>query len=105
MLGITESSGGSSGSGGADGPATSASFDLVFMSRERPELDERGDEIVVMNLDGSNRRRLTDNDRHEFLPHFSPDGARLVYTKYTNGAYGVADSKSNVAVLELASGK
>jgi Tol biopolymer transport system component len=55
-----------------------------------------------MNLDGSNRRQLTDNDRQEFLPHFSPDGTRLIYTMFTAGAYGQPDSASDVGLYDFA---
>ena len=41
-------------------------------------LGKRGYELVTMNLDGSNRGQITDNDQQEFLPHFSPDGPRLL---------------------------
>ncbi len=64
-------------------------------------LGSRGYELVTMNLDGSNRRQLTDNDRQEFLPHFSPDGT---YTMFTAGAYGQPDSASDVAIYDFARG-
>ena len=62
----------------------------------------RGFELVTMNLDGSNRRQLTDNDRQEFLPHFSPDGTRLIYTMFTAGAYGQPDSVTDVGLYDFA---
>ena len=39
-------------------------------------------EIAVMNLDGSGFRQLTSDGKFKFLPHFSPDGTKIVYTKY-----------------------
>lgn len=42
--------------------------------------DAGGDEeIVVMNADGSNRRRLTDNNRLDTEPAVSPDGTRVAW--------------------------
>jgi hypothetical protein len=67
-------------------------------------LGSRGFELVIMNLDGSNRRQLTDNDRQEFLPHFSPDGSRILYTTFTFGSYGQPGSQTDVAVYDFASG-
>lgn len=59
-------------------------------------------ELVVMNLDGSGRKQLTHNQEQEFLPHFSPDGTRLLYTRYTTGGYGVQGSSSRVSVYDFA---
>jgi len=67
-------------------------------------LGPRGYELVTMNLDGSNRRQLTDNDRQEFLPHFSPDGSRLAYTTFTSGSYGQPGSQTDVAIYDFTSG-
>ncbi|HYV65188.1 MAG TPA: hypothetical protein VE964_03030 [Myxococcales bacterium] len=72
------------------------------MSLVKPELGAAGYEIVTMNLDGSNRRQVTDNARQEFLPHFSPDGTRLLYTTFTAGAYGQPGSTTDVAFYDLA---
>jgi dipeptidyl aminopeptidase/acylaminoacyl peptidase len=59
-------------------------------------------ELVVMNADGSGRRQVTHNQEQEFLPHFSPDGTRLLYTRFTSGGYGVAGSRSRVTVYDFA---
>lgn len=59
-------------------------------------------ELVVVNLDGSGRRQVTHNREQEFLPHFSPDGTRLLYTRFTNGGYGVEGSPSRVTVYDFA---
>ncbi|HEX4441171.1 MAG TPA: hypothetical protein VH854_13930 [Thermoanaerobaculia bacterium] len=60
-------------------------------------------EIYVMNLDGSGRRQLTHDGLSKFLPHFSPDGSRIVYTKFYAGLYGETDAVTDVAVYDLAS--
>ena len=59
-------------------------------------------EIAVMNLDGSGFRHLTNDGTFKFLPHFSPDGTRIVYTKYTTGGYGVPGAHAEVAVFDVA---
>ena len=61
-------------------------------------------ELVVMNLDGSGRTQITHNREQEFLPHFSPDGTRLLYTRFTSGGYGIPGSQSRVTVYDFATG-
>ena len=61
-------------------------------------------ELAVMNLDASGREQLTRNQEQEFLPHFSPDGTRLLYTRFTSGGYGIAGSQSRVTVYDFATG-
>ncbi len=59
-------------------------------------------ELVVMNLDGTGRKQITHNREQEFLPHFSPDGTRILYTRNTSGGYGVPGSQSRVTVYDFA---
>jgi Tol biopolymer transport system component len=58
-----------------------------------------------MRSDGSHREQITHNHEQEFLPHFSPDGKRILYTRFTTGGYGVPSSKSRVTVYDLATKK
>src|SRR5207245_3072697 len=44
------------------------------------------------------------NQEQEFLPHFSPDGTRLVYTRFTTGGYGVAGAQHRVTAYDFATG-
>jgi Tol biopolymer transport system component len=60
-------------------------------------------ELFTMNLDGSNRTQLTSDGLSKFLPHFSPDATRLVYTKFYVGQYGSADQVTDVAVYDFGS--
>jgi Tol biopolymer transport system component len=45
-------------------------------------------ELSTGNLDGSNIVQITDDGLNKFLAHFSPDGTRLVYTKFLSGHFG-----------------
>jgi len=83
--------------------AVAATQQIVYMASVKvATLGAQGSEVVIMDLDGSSRIQLTDNDVQEFLPHFSPDATKVVYTKYTTGGYGTPDSKSVVAVTDIA---
>ena len=59
-------------------------------------------EIHVMNLDGTGRRQLTRDGLSKFLPHFSPDGSRILYTKFYAGNYGDPNAITDVAVYDFA---
>ena len=61
-------------------------------------------EVAVMNLDGSGFRQLTNDGKMKFLPHFSPDGSKIVYTKYSVGTYGSPDTVEDIAVYDVATG-
>ena len=54
-----------------------------------------------MNLDGSGRRQLTSDGKFHFLPHFSPDGSKIIYTKYAHGGYGDPNAQPDVFVYDL----
>jgi Tol biopolymer transport system component len=45
------------------------------------------EEIYVMNADGSDQRRLTNDPAYDHLPNWSPDGARIVYTTDRSGDF------------------
>ena len=46
-------------------------------------------EIYVMNIDGSNQKRLTFNNGPDGGPSWSPDGAQLVFLSHRNGEKGI----------------
>jgi hypothetical protein len=62
-------------------------------------------EVFTMNLDGSKLTQITHDGLSKFLPHFSPDGTRLVYTKFLVGQYGAPNAQTDVVVYDFASGK
>lgn len=53
-------------------------------------------ELSTGNLDGSNIHQITDDGLNKFLAHFSPDGSRLVYTKFLSGHFGDPDPESDI---------
>ena len=61
-----------------------------------------GWELTVMDLHTLGREQLTHNQEQEFLPHFSPDGTRLLYTRFARGGYGIEDAQSYVTVYDFA---
>ncbi|UCC48931.1 MAG: PD40 domain-containing protein, partial [Gemmatimonadota bacterium] len=46
-------------------------------------------EIYVMNADGSNPVRLTDNPAGDYEPAWSPDGTRIAFMSYRDGNYEI----------------
>jgi dipeptidyl aminopeptidase/acylaminoacyl peptidase len=61
-------------------------------------------EIGVVNLDGSDLLPLTNDGKEKFLPHFSPDGTKIAYTKFESGGYGAPFSRADIFVYELLTG-
>jgi dipeptidyl aminopeptidase/acylaminoacyl peptidase len=85
-------------------PAVStASTPQIVLEAVGPFGEARIEEIITMNLDGSRRAQRTNDGMNKFLPHFSPDGSRILYTKFLRGAYGDPTSVTAVAVFDLAS--
>ena len=58
---------------------------LVFFSwRDHPGQEQRN-ELYLMDADGSNQVRLTDNEAEDVEPSWSPDGSRMVFTSSRDG--------------------
>ena len=74
---------------------------IVFAAPGVPG-DDAVQELYTMNLDGSNRRQVTRDGLSKFLPHFSPDGKRLVYSKFYAGKYGDPDPVTDIAIFDFA---
>ena len=98
------------GAGDVRWGAVASTAQIVFMAPGGSQpvpgsgTDAASWELVVMNLDGTGRMQVTRNQEQEFLPHFSPDGTRLLYTRFTSGGYGVEGSASRVTLYDFATG-
>jgi hypothetical protein len=59
-------------------------------------------QLYTANLDGSNTVELKQDNLNKFLSHFSPDGTRLVYTKFLSGKFGDVAPVSDIFLYDLA---
>jgi hypothetical protein len=53
-------------------------------------------EISTANLDGSDVVPIKQDGLDKFLAHFSPDGSRLLYTKFLSGQYGDPAAQTDI---------
>ena len=49
----------------------------------------RLEQIFVMNVDGTNVRRVSRGNYYDFLPRWSPDGTRIGFTSSRDGSLGI----------------
>lgn len=96
------------GGGGSDAtpdPPVASPAQIVLQSESPVPTDpEAINELVTVDLDGSERRQITSDGKNKFLPHFSPDGTRIVYSKFLTGRYDDPRSQTDVAVHDVATG-
>lgn len=59
---------------------------IAFMSNGRGATNW---EIWLMNVDGTNPQRLTDNKNNDGLPTWSPDGQSIAYVSDQGGVWGI----------------
>ncbi len=55
-------------------------------------------QVYSMNVDGSERRQITDNERNNWFPHVSPDGKKVVYLSYAKGHLDPGEHLPNMQV-------
>ena len=82
---------------GGEGSAyaeVSASPALVFTGTTFPSPSDM--QPVFTILDGSDMAQITNDGLQHFLPHFSPDGTKLLYTKFARGGYGSPDAVTDI---------
>ncbi len=61
-------------------------------------------QLFSSDLGGRGLRQLTDDGHARFLPHFSPDGRYVLYTKFLSGNYGDPSAVTVIALYDLATG-
>jgi hypothetical protein len=98
-------SGGSSGGSSSSGGAGLSNPHLVFTAGDLFPTPTAVQEIYTVNTDGSGLSQLTGDGLQKFLPHFSPDGTKLLYTKFLRGGYGASNALTDVFLLDRASGR
>jgi Tol biopolymer transport system component len=82
-------------------PGVVATQQLVYMAQAQGA-SGTSSEVALIDLDGTDRRQLTNDGTFKFLPHLSPDGTKVVYTKFGVGSYGAANAVTDIAVYDLA---
>jgi Tol biopolymer transport system component len=99
--------GGSDGEAPSPTPSPSAPA-LVFTGDVSPTLPAPGpssrQEVFTADADGKNIQQLTHDGREHFLPHFSPDGSKILYTLFSVGGYGDPHAVMDLVVYDRASG-
>ncbi len=70
-----------SGEGGDGGIAWSPDGSLIAFNTRR----DGNSEVYVMDADGSNQTRLTNNPAHDAGPVWSPDGSRIAFIRFRDG--------------------
>ena len=60
---------------------------LVFTTSRHKTKGRRNFEIKTSNLDGSDRRRLTENRARDLRPAWSPDGGRIAFSSHDDDGY------------------
>jgi dipeptidyl aminopeptidase/acylaminoacyl peptidase len=61
-------------------------------------------QLYTGNLDASDIVQIQQDNHNKFLAHFSPDGTRLVYSKFLTGKFGDTDPEVDIFTYTFASG-
>ena len=69
---------------------------IAFTSNRKPVgLPDRQWDIYVMTTNGSNWTRLTNSDRYDGQPAWSPDGSQIAYASEVDGNLGIYVMNAN----------
>jgi hypothetical protein len=85
LLGLIACGGG--GTAVTTPPAPAAKPQIVYTGPGVPGTVS-AQQIYTANVDGSNIVEIPQDNLNKFLVHFSPDGTRLVYSKFLSGKFG-----------------
>jgi Tol biopolymer transport system component len=61
-------------------------------------------EIFISKLNGTGVVQLTNDGLNKFLPHFSPDGTHLLYTKFLAGHFGDQNPTDDIFTFSFMTG-
>lgn len=61
-------------------------------------------DLYIVQTDGTRLRKLVPDGFPRFLPHFSPDGRSIIYSKFTQAGYGSPSARSEIGLFDLATG-
>ena len=70
-------------------PALAQLSDTVGLIAFHSDRDGHRDDIYVMNADGSDVRRLTNNSVADWFPSWSPDGRRIAFASARDGDFDI----------------
>ena len=84
-----------------DGSEFSPDGRFIYFNSERGSSTAGHAQLFRMGLDGSGIEQLTDDERVNWFPHVSPDGARIAYISFPPGTVGhPADKPVVIRLLE-----
>ncbi len=85
------------------GPVTISNPSLVFTGDTFPSPASR-QEVSTINADGTGQVQLTSGGFENFLPHYSPDGIKLIFSRFSSGGYGDPNAVVDIASYDRSSG-